>query len=102
MGYSRDEYPEYSDWIAKTFKPAPFDPCGMEEYDSATGLIAAVEAGRGVALVSTSMKCLTGPRVKLLPLAPALPPLVVGALASVSAPPLARRFIATAKKIAAP
>jgi hypothetical protein len=48
------------------------------------------------------MKCLTGPRVKLLPLAPALPPLVVGALASVSAPPLARRFIATAKKIAAP
>jgi DNA-binding transcriptional LysR family regulator len=102
MGYSRDEYPEYSDWIAKTFRPAPFDPRSMEEYDSATGLIAAVEAGRGVALVSTSMKCLTGPRVKLLPLAPALPPLVVGALASISAPPLARRFIATAKKVANP
>jgi DNA-binding transcriptional LysR family regulator len=100
MGYSRDDYPEYAHWLEDLFRPAPFDPCAMEEYDSATGLIAAVEAGRGVALVSTSMKCLAGPRVKFLPLAPALPPLVVGALAIVSAPPLTKQFIATARKIA--
>jgi LysR family transcriptional regulator, benzoate and cis,cis-muconate-responsive activator of ben and cat genes len=100
MGYSREEYPEYADWLALLFRPVPFDPGSMEEYDSATGLIAAVEAGRGVALVSTSMKCLTGPRVKLLPISPALPALVVGAL-SVKAPSdLVQRFILSVKKAA--
>jgi DNA-binding transcriptional LysR family regulator len=100
MGYSQEEYPEYFDWLADIFKPDPFDPRAVEEYDSATGLIAAVEAGRGVALVSTSMKCLTGPRVKLLPLSPALPPLVVGALSSKPTSPLVQRFIASVKKVA--
>jgi DNA-binding transcriptional LysR family regulator len=100
MGYSRDEYPEYFDWITHLFRPQPFEPNAMEGYDSATGLIAAVEAGRGVAIVSTSMKCLTGPRVKLLPFAPALPPLIVGALTSKPVAPLTERFIAAIKKIA--
>ena len=98
MGYSQEDYPEYFDWLAEIFKPNPFDPHSVEEYDSATGLIAAVEAGRGVALVSTSMKCLTGPRVKLLPLSPALPPLVVGALTPKSISPLAAQFIVAVKK----
>lgn len=99
MGYSREDYPEYFDWITKIFKSNPIDPSRMEEYDSATGLIAAVEAGRGVALVSTSMKCLAGPRVKLLPLTPALPPLVVGALTNKSIQTLAAQFIAAVKKV---
>ena len=55
MGYSREDYPEYADWITAIFQPKPSSPCAMEEYDSATGLIAAVEAGRGVALVSASV-----------------------------------------------
>jgi LysR family transcriptional regulator, benzoate and cis,cis-muconate-responsive activator of ben and cat genes len=100
MGYSQEDYPEYFDWLADIFKPEPFDPCGVEQYDSATGLIAAVEAGRGVALVSTSMKCLTGPRVKLLPISPALSPIVVGALTGKSASVMAQRFIAAVKKVA--
>jgi len=99
MGYSQEDYPEYFDWIAEIFKPNPIDPRSMEEYDSATGLIAAVEAGRGVALVSTSMKCLTGPRVKLLPITPALPPLVVGALTHKSITSLAAQFIVAVKKV---
>jgi DNA-binding transcriptional LysR family regulator len=100
MGYSREEYPEYSDQIAQIFQPAPFDANAMEEYDGVTGLIAAVEAGRGVALVSTSIKCSTGPRIVLLPLVPALPPIVVGALTTLSASPLIKQFIATARKAA--
>lgn len=100
IGYSREEYPEYADWLAFLFQPAPFDPRSVEEYDSATGLIAAVEAGRGVALVSTSMKCLTGPRVKLLPISPALPPLVVGAISTQAPSELVRRFILAVKKVA--
>ena len=99
LGYSQEDYPEYFEWIVEIFKPNPIDPCGMEQYDSATGLIAAVEAGRGVALVSTSMKCLAGPRVKLLAITPALPPLVVGALTPKAIPSLARQFIACVKKV---
>ena len=100
LGYSRDDYPEYAERIAEIFHPKPLDACAMEEYDSATGLIAAVEAGRGVALVSASMKCLTGPRVSLLPISPALSPIVVGAVANEATSPLTKAFIAIAKKAA--
>jgi DNA-binding transcriptional LysR family regulator len=99
MVYSQEDYPEYFDWLSGLFKPYPFDPRRVEEYDSAPGLIAAVEAGRGIAIVSASMKCLTGPHVKLLPLKPALPPLVVGALAIQSASLLTERFIAAVKQV---
>jgi DNA-binding transcriptional LysR family regulator len=97
VGYAQEEYPEYFDWLIHLFQPHPLEPCSVEQYDSATGLIAAVEAGRGIALVSTSMKCLTGPRVRLIPLIPALAPIVVGALYAKIAPPLARRFIAAVR-----
>jgi DNA-binding transcriptional LysR family regulator len=100
LGYSQEDYPEYFDWLAHIFKPNPFDPHNVEEYDSATGLVAAVEAGRGIALVSTSMKCLTGPRVKLLPISPPLPPLVLGALTSKFITPMTMQFIAAVKKAA--
>ncbi|HEV3271072.1 MAG TPA: LysR substrate-binding domain-containing protein [Candidatus Methylacidiphilales bacterium] len=97
--YSQEDYPEYFDWFSGLFNPHLLNPRRLEEYDSATGLIAAVEAGRGIAIVSASIKCLTGPRVKLLPLKPALPSLVVGALAMRAASPLAQRFIAAVKQV---
>ena len=100
IAYSREDYPEYYDWISRLFKPHEFNPCQMEEYDSATGLIAAVEAGRGVAMVASSMQCLAGPRLKLLPFSPALPPLVVGALFSPPAGLLAAQFILAVKQAA--
>ena len=101
LGYAQEDYPEYFDWLLRLFPAGRFDACNVEQYDSATGLIAAVEAGRGVALVSTSMKCITGPRVKLLPLAPALPPIVVGALyPRESLSDLARKFINAIKAAA--
>ncbi len=100
LGYSQEDYPEYFDWIATLF-PGRLDACSIEQYDSATGLIAAVEAGRGVALVSSSMKCLAGPRVKLLPLLPAIAPIVFGALLSRGeTPELTRRFISAVKAAA--
>ena len=49
-----------------------------DEHDSAPGLIAAVEIGRGLAIVPSCMALLTGGRLKLLPLRPAPPPLRVG------------------------
>ena len=64
--------------MADLFAPLKRAPQIVEEHDSATSLIAAVEAGRGVALVSQRLDCLAGPRLKVRPLQPAPPPLVVG------------------------
>ncbi len=100
IAYSREDYPEYHDWIASLCKPHEFNSCQMEEYDSATGLIAAVGAGRGVAMVASSMQCLAGPRLKLLSFSPALPPLVVGALFSPPPGVLAAQFILAVKQAA--
>jgi DNA-binding transcriptional LysR family regulator len=83
VGYTQADYPEYHEWLAGLLatskKGSP--PRGRllaEEYDSATSLIAAVEAGRGLALVSESFACFAGPRVTLRPLTPAPAPMEVG------------------------
>jgi DNA-binding transcriptional LysR family regulator len=97
IGYSREEYPEYHAWLREIFQPYGFNPMVAEEHDSVTSLIAAVEAGRGVALAPSSLHCLAGPRLKLLPLRPALPPIVMGVL---SLPPLsaiAENFVVAVK-----
>ena len=96
--YSREEYPEYYEWLASFFKSKPFSPCQIEEHDGATGLIAAVEAGRGVAIVASSMKCMAGPRLRLIPVRPSLGQVVVGALTASPRPPLAEKFLAALKQ----
>jgi DNA-binding transcriptional LysR family regulator len=98
MIYSREDYPEYFEWLSRLFRPHPIDPCRLEEYDSATGLITAVEAGRGVAMVASSTRALAGPRVKLIPLSPARNTVIVGALSLSISSPLAQRFILALKQ----
>lgn len=93
ISYTHEDYPEYHDWLVELFKPFHFQPHAAEEYDSATGLIAAVEAGRGVAIVTSSLQCLAGPRLKLLPVTPKLPPLLLGALRRRTVSPLTQQFI---------
>ncbi|MGB8167750.1 MAG: LysR substrate-binding domain-containing protein [Chthoniobacteraceae bacterium] len=80
IAYSRNDYPEYHDMLAALFAPTGRAPSIAEEHDSVTSLIAAVEAGRGFALVPSCMACMVGPRLKILPLTPASPPLRVGAV----------------------
>jgi DNA-binding transcriptional LysR family regulator len=97
IGYSRDEYPEYHAWMREIFRPFGFDPVVAEEHDSVTSLIAAVEAGRGVAVAPMSLRCLAGPRLKLLPFQPQLPPIVIGVM---YLPPLTQsgeQFVAAVK-----
>lgn len=78
IAFTLADYPEHHAWIADLFAPLNCAPQIVEEHDSATSLIAAVEAVRGVALVSQRLECLVGPRLKILPLEPAPPPLVIG------------------------
>jgi DNA-binding transcriptional LysR family regulator len=51
----------------------------VEEHDGVTSLVAAVEAGRGLALVPGSLSCMVGPRLKLIPLRELKNEVVVGA-----------------------
>jgi DNA-binding transcriptional LysR family regulator len=78
IAYSRDGYPEYIKGLEALFAGAGEKMRVAEELDSSTGLIAAVEAGRGVAIVPQCLACLAGPRLKLRPITPAPPPVIVG------------------------
>jgi DNA-binding transcriptional LysR family regulator len=100
IGYSREEYPEYHTWMRETFRPFGFDPVVAEEHDSVTSLIAAVEAGRGIAIAPLSLRCLAGPRLKLLPIQPSLPALVMGVMYFPPVSQPAQHFVAAVKSSA--
>jgi len=74
LGYNKTEYPEFIDGLKRLPWPNKKVPPLAEEHDSVTSLIAAVEAGRGITIAPDSLSCLTGPRLKLLPITPAPPP----------------------------
>src|SRR5205823_4369519 len=96
--YTFADYPEYHAWLSELFAPLKRPPQIAEEHDSATSLIASVEAGRGVALVQQGFDCLTGPRLKVRPLTPAPAPFVVGvAYRKGTHSPATEHFIAAAK-----
>lgn len=78
IAFTLSEYPEYHAWIAELFAPLKKTAHVAEEHDSVTSLIAAVESGHGIAVVSEQLKCLAGPRLKIAPLKPAPAPLVIG------------------------
>ncbi|MES2571640.1 MAG: LysR substrate-binding domain-containing protein [Verrucomicrobiota bacterium] len=80
IAYTRADYPEYHASLEALFEPTGHPPRIVEEHDSVTSLIAAVEAARGVAIVPGCMECMVGPRLKILSLTPPFPPIVVGAI----------------------
>jgi DNA-binding transcriptional LysR family regulator len=97
IAYSAADYPEYHRSLEKLFASIQQTPKIAEEHDSVTSLIAAVEAGRGVAIVPSSITCMAGPRLKVLALTPAPPPVVVGAVCRSGAiSPGADHFVAAA------
>jgi DNA-binding transcriptional LysR family regulator len=98
IGYSRAEYPEYHESLAKLFAAIKDKPHFAEEHDGVTSLITAVEIGRGVALVPSCLACMAGPRLKLIPLKPAAGIIVVGAVSKSTARlPVVETFIAAMK-----
>jgi DNA-binding transcriptional LysR family regulator len=98
--YSRTDYPEYYEELKILFRPFGFEPRVGEEYDGVTGLIAAVEAGQGIAIVTSSLACLAGQRLKLLALQPAKTSISMGALMPAKSSPFAQDFIAAATEAA--
>ena len=78
IAFTRTDYPEHHAWIADLLAPLNRSPQIVEAHDSITSLIAAVESGRGVAVIAQPVNGLASPRLKIRPLQPAPPPLAVG------------------------
>jgi DNA-binding transcriptional LysR family regulator len=97
---SRTEYPDYHELLKEIFASTKTRLRIVDEHDSATSLTAAVESGTGVALMPQSLVCLTGPRLKLIPLSPPPAPLIIGAVWSQkNLSPTAECFLTTAKQL---
>jgi LysR family transcriptional regulator, benzoate and cis,cis-muconate-responsive activator of ben and cat genes len=95
IAYSREDYPEYHELMDELFDGGR-KPQIAEEHDGVTSVIAAVESGRGFALLPQCVACMAGPRVKLIPLNPAPRPIPVGAAWKNDAG-LVKEFIAAAE-----
>ena len=80
IGFNHTEYPDYEEILAAVFAPGKSKPRVAEEHDSVSSLIAAVESGSGAAVVTESIACIAGPRLKLTRISPRPPPLVVVAV----------------------
>jgi DNA-binding transcriptional LysR family regulator len=101
VAYSRQEYPEYHATIAALFAAIRRPPQIVEEHESGASLVAAVEAGSGLALVPQSLACSIGARLKLIPLTPAPEALVIGAAWSAAGvTTAAERFLQCARDAA--
>ncbi len=95
--FGRKSFPEYHAFLEAVFAQAKIAPRIAEEHESGAGMVAAVEAGYGVALATDSLTCTTGNRLKLIRLTPEPAPLVVGAAwAKGKLTPAAEHFVRTA------
>lgn len=97
IGYTRADYPDYYENLEKLFARLGRPPRVAEAHDGITSLIAAVESGRGSALVPGSFPCMAGPRLKVIPLKPAVESIRVGvAWKKNSASNLVKPFVTSA------
>jgi DNA-binding transcriptional LysR family regulator len=102
VAYSRRDYPEYHEYLARLFAKVKGRPHIVEEHEGGASMVAAVEAGYGLALTTQSLACSVGARLRLIPLSPAQEPLVVGAAWSREGlTAAAERFLRCARQIPA-
>ncbi len=80
VGFLSDEYPDYGDMFKTIFQEANRVPKFAEEVDSVSSLIASVEIGDKLAILTESITCLAGERLSLISLEPEPEPLQVGLL----------------------
>jgi DNA-binding transcriptional LysR family regulator len=98
--FSRRDYPDYHEMLDNVFAGTKSKLRIAEEHDNSTSLIAAIEAGAGVAVCAESMVCTVGLRLKVIPIKPPPPPLMIGAAWRASGlSPTAAIFLACAKEV---
>src|SRR5437879_3303904 len=102
VGLTREDYPNYYDYLSIIFSKVKQKPRVIEEHDSMSGVMSAVEAGTGVA-VTVDFGYSFGNRVKFLHLTPEPKPFSVGIVARKGKlSPAAEKFWQCAKEAASP
>src|SRR6201993_2179805 len=81
IGLTREDYPDYYDYLSIIFSKVKQKPRVVEEHDSYYGIISAVEAGTGVTISIDVLGHSFGNRVKLLHITPEPKPISVGVAA---------------------
>ncbi len=78
VGYSRKQYPDYHEFLARQVGWQSKRVHFAEECDSGSSLIAAVASGKGLAITIAPLAAAAGRRLRFVPLSPAPPPGIVG------------------------
>jgi DNA-binding transcriptional LysR family regulator len=98
--YTRKDYPDVHENLLGLFAAIKVRTHIAQEHDSVSSLIAAVEAGGGVAIAPQSLACMAASRLKLIPFSPAPAPLMVGAAwVENRLTPAAERFLKCAREV---
>jgi DNA-binding transcriptional LysR family regulator len=77
IGLTREDYPNFYDYLSIIFSKSKQKPRVVEEHDSVSGIMSAVEAGTGVA-IATDFGYSFGNRLKFLHITPEPKPISVG------------------------
>ncbi len=78
VGLTREDFPDYHAYLAAIFAPVKNKPRVIEEHDSMSSVISAIEAGTGVGVAVDALGYSFGSRVKLVRLTPEPKPLSFG------------------------
>ena len=78
VGLTREDFPDYNAYLKAVFAPVKNKPRVIEEHDSMTSVISAIEAGTGVGVAADALGYSFGSRVKLVRLTPEPRPLFFG------------------------
>src|SRR6266436_4446504 len=102
IGLTREDYPNYYDYLSVIFLKLKQKPRVVEEHDSFSAVMSAVEAGTGVA-IATDFAYSFGNRVKFLHVTPEPKPISVGIAGTKGRlSPAAEKFWQCAKEAASP
>ena len=78
VGLTREDFPDYHAYLAAIFAPVKNKPRVIEEHDSMTSVISAIEAGTGVGVSIDALGHSFGSSVKLVRLTPEPKPFSFG------------------------
>jgi DNA-binding transcriptional LysR family regulator len=102
VGLTREDFPDYNAYLAAIFAPVKNKPRVIEEHDSITSVISAIEAGTGVGVAVDALGYSFGSRLKLVRLTPEPKPLSFGIAARKGRlSPATEKFWECAKEAAA-
>src|SRR5438876_1948769 len=102
IGLTREDYANYYDYLSIIFSKVKQKPRVVEEHDSFSAVMSAVEAGTGVA-IATDFGYSFGNRIKFLHLTPEPKPISVGIAGTKGRlSPAAEKFWECAKEAASP